>query len=56
MLSARAVLASAAHGTVQHVADAVGVSRPIVWRWQQRFSEAGVEVFRDKTGRPDTRY
>lgn len=29
---------------MQHVAAAVGVSRPMVWRWQQRFAEAGVEA------------
>jgi Homeodomain-like domain len=52
---ARVVLALTAHGTVQQVADAVGVSRPLVWRWQQRFSEAGVEgLLRDKTRKPGT--
>ncbi len=31
----------------------VGVSRPAVWRWQQRFAEAGVEgLLRDKTRKP----
>ena len=52
---ARVVLASAAPGTVQQVADAAGVSRPMVWRWQQRFAEAGVEgLLRDKTRKPGT--
>jgi len=26
------------------VAQRIGVSRPTVWRWQQRFAEVGVEV------------
>jgi len=35
------------------VANAVGVSRPAVWRWQQRFAEAGVDgLLRDKTRKP----
>lgn len=52
---ARVVLASVGHGPVQQVADAVGVSRPMVWRWQQRFAEAGVEgLLRDKTRKPGT--
>jgi transposase len=52
---ARVVLASAERGTVQQVAKAVGVSRPMVWRWQQRFAEAGVEgLLRDKTRKPGT--
>lgn len=52
---ARVVLASAAPVTVQQVADAVGVSRPMVWRWQQRFAETGVAgLLRDKTRKPGT--
>jgi transposase len=39
-------------------ATAPGVSRPAVWRWQQRYAEAGVDgLLRDKTckpGRPRT--
>jgi transposase len=32
------------------VAQSIGVSRPTVWRWQQRFAEAGIEgLLRDKT-------
>jgi transposase len=47
------VLASAAGGPVQHVAALLGVSRPMVWRWQQRFAEAGVDgLLRDKTRKP----
>jgi hypothetical protein len=32
---ARVVLASAGGGPVQRVAALLGVSRPMVWRWQQ---------------------
>jgi len=35
---ARIVLASADRYSVQQVAQSVGVSRPTVWRWQQRFA------------------
>ena len=50
---ARIVLASAERGPVQRVAEAIGVSRPMVWRWQHRFAEAGVEgLLRDKTRKP----
>jgi transposase len=52
---ARIVLASADRGSTQRVAQSVGVSRPTVWRWQQRFAEAGLEgLLRDKT-RPASR-
>jgi hypothetical protein len=35
------------------VAQSIGVSRPTVWRWQQRFAESGVEgLLRDKTRKP----
>src|SRR5690349_7236923 len=47
------VLASADGGPVQRVAAALGVSRPMVWRWQQRFAEEGVDgLLRDKTRKP----
>jgi transposase len=50
---AQVVLASAAGGPVQQVAAETKVSRPTVWRWQQRFAEAGVEgLLRDKTRKP----
>ncbi len=50
---ARIVLLSAERLPVLTVANAVGVSRPSVWRWQQRFAEAGVEgLLRDKTRPP----
>jgi len=40
---------------VQDVARQAGVSRPAVWRWQQRFAEEGVEgLLRDKTRLPGT--
>jgi transposase len=38
---------------VQEVARRAGVSRPAVWRWQQRYAEEGVEgLLRDKTRPP----
>jgi transposase len=50
---ARVVLASAQGGSVQQIAEQVGVSRPMVWRWQQRFAEQGVDgLLRDKTRKP----
>src|SRR5215471_4812555 len=50
---ARIVLASADRGSAQRVAHSVGVSRPTVWRWQQRFAEMGVDgLLRDKTRKP----
>jgi transposase len=50
---ARIVLASADRGPAQRVAQSIGVSRPTVWRWQQRFVEAGVEgLLCDKTRKP----
>jgi transposase len=50
---ARIVLASADRTSTQHVAQRIGVSRPTVWRWQQRFAEVGVEgLLRDKTRKP----
>jgi transposase len=50
---ARIVLASADRGPAQRIAQTIGLSRPTVWRWQQRFAEAGVEgLLRDKTRKP----
>jgi len=50
---AHIVLASAERKPAQRVAAQAGVSRPTVWRWQQRYSEAGVEgLLRDKTRKP----
>ena len=50
---ARIVLASADWHSAQRVAQSIGVSRPTVWRWQQRFAESGVEgLLRDKTRKP----
>jgi Homeodomain-like domain len=35
---------------VLEIAKRVSVSRPMVWRWQQRFAEEGIEgLLRDKT-------
>ena len=50
---ARVVLVSMAGDPVQRVAAQLGVSRPMIWRWQQRFAEAGVDgLLRDKTRKP----
>jgi transposase len=50
---ARIVLVSADRHSAQQVAHSIGVSRPTVWRWQQRFAESGVEgLLRDKTRKP----
>ena len=50
---ARIVLASADRGPAQTVARTVGVSRPTVWRWQQRFAETGaVGLLHDRTRKP----
>jgi transposase len=50
---ARVVLASASGDRVQRVATQLGLSRPMVWRWQQRFAEEGVDsLLRDKTRQP----
>src|SRR4249920_804465 len=50
---ARIVLLSAERLPVLAVAGQVGVSRPAVWRWQQRFAEEGVDgLLRDKPGKP----
>jgi transposase len=50
---ARVVLASAVGEPVQRVAALLGVSRPMVWRWQQRFAEEGPDgLLRDKTRKP----
>ncbi len=50
---ARIILHSAARLDVAEVARRAGISRPAVWRWQQRFAEAGVDgLLRDKTRKP----
>jgi transposase len=50
---ARVVLGSAEGLPVQRVAVLVDVSRPMVWRWQQRFAEEGVDgLLRDRTRKP----
>ena len=55
ILRARIVLLSDKCLTVQEVARRASVSRPAVWRWQQRFAEEGVEgLVRDKTRPPGT--
>ena len=53
MARARIVLLSADRLDVATVARQAGVSRPAVWRWQQRYAEAGVDgLLRDKTRKP----
>jgi transposase len=50
---ARLVLLSAERLNVAMVARRVGISRPAVWRWQQRFAETGVDgLVRDKGRKP----
>jgi transposase len=49
----RIILHSAERLDVAEIARRAGISRPAVWRWQQRFAEAGVEgLLRDKTRKP----
>ena len=40
---ARIILGSADRLNVAAVAKSARIGRPAVWRWQQRFAEAGVE-------------
>ena len=47
---AQIILLSAERLPVLEIAKRVGVSRPMVWRWQQRFAEESIEgLLRDKT-------
>jgi transposase len=50
---ARIVLLSVERLPVLEIARRVGISRPAVWRWQQRYGEEGVDgLLRDKTRPP----
>src|ERR1700755_1562781 len=50
---AQIVLASADRRPAEQVAQSIGVSRPTVGRWQQRFAESGIDgLLRDKTRKP----
>jgi hypothetical protein len=50
---ARIILFSAERLPVLQVAHQAGVSRPAVWRWQQRYGEEGIDgLLRDKTRKP----
>jgi transposase len=50
---ARIILHSADRAPVLDVARRSGVSRPAVWRWQQRYAEQGLDgLLRDKTRKP----
>jgi hypothetical protein len=56
MERARIVLASAEREPAQRVTAGVGVSRPTVWRWQQRYAEVAVKgLLRGKTRRQKRR-
>lgn len=47
------ILLSAERLPVMEVARRAGVSRPAVWRWQQRYAEGGIDgLLRDKTRKP----
>src|SRR4051795_6360828 len=49
----RIILHSAERLDVAEVARRAGISRPAVWRWQQRFAEAGVDgLLHDKSRKP----
>jgi transposase len=49
----RIILHSAERLNVAEVARRAQISRPTVWRWQQRFAEAGVDgLVHDKTRKP----
>src|SRR3954451_21191074 len=53
---ARIILHSAERIDVAEVARRALSTRPSVWRWQQRFAEAGVDgLLRDKTRKPGKR-
>ena len=50
VLRARIILLSGERLPVLEIAKRAGVSRPMVWRWQQRFAEEGLDgLLRDKT-------
>lgn len=50
---ARIILHSSDRRNVAKTARLCGVSRPVVWRWQRRFVEAGVDgLLRDATRKP----
>ena len=53
---AQIILLSAERLPVLEIAKRVGISRPMAWRWQQRFAEEGIEgLLRDKTRPPGIR-
>jgi transposase len=55
VLRARIILLSGERLPVLEIAKRAGVSRPMVWRWQQRFAEEGLDgLLRDKTRPPGT--
>ncbi len=53
---AKIILLSEERLPALEVARRAGVSRPAVWRWQQRFAEDGMDgLLRDKTRKPGKR-
>ena len=54
VMRARIILGATNRGRdVAAVARQVGIGRPAVWRWQQRYAEEGVDgLLRDKTRKP----
>jgi transcriptional regulator with XRE-family HTH domain len=54
---ARIILLSGERLPVLEIAKRAGVSRPMVWRWQQRFAEGGLDglLRQKKPGRPARR-
>jgi len=50
---ARVVLAAAERGPVQPMATRLGITRPMVWRWQQRFAEGSVQRMGDHAALAD---
>ena len=47
---ARIVLLSADRLPALEVARRIGVSRPAVWRWQQRYGEEGIDGIARRSG------
>src|SRR6266568_9113972 len=47
----RIILLVADRVPISHIADTVGISRRFVYKWVQRFLQAGLEGLADKQGR-----
>ena len=48
---ARMILLLADGMPISHIADTVGISRPLVYKWTKRFLEEGVEGLADRPSR-----